>query len=269
MRAVVAGSEVYAYTGSRPLDAALPTVLFVHGAGNEHSVWTLQARYFAHHGFNAVAVDLPGHGKSGGAALASVEALAGWIRDFADAVSIAKAALVGHSLGSLAVLECAARHPERVAQLALLGPAAPMTVSETLLDAAQRNDHVACELITGWSYSAGKQIGGSQMPGLWLTGNALRLLERTKPGVLHADLVACNQYSAAEASAAKIRCPALAIVGARDLMAPSKNAQRLIAALPDARVVTIPDCGHALMAEQPDAVLDALRAFLYPVSPAT
>ena len=269
MRAVVAGSEVYAYTGSRPVDAALPTVLFIHGAGNDHSVWTLQARYFAHHGFNAVAVDLPGHGKSGGAALASVEALAGWIRDFADAVSIAKAALVGHSLGSLAVLECAARHPERVAQLALLGPAAPMTVSETLLDAAQRNDHVACELITGWSYSAGKQIGGSQVPGLWLTGNALRLLERTKPGVLHADLVACNQYSAAEASAAKIRCPALAIVGARDLMAPSKNAQRLIAALPDARVVTIPDCGHAQMAEQPDAVLDALRAFLYPVSPAT
>jgi len=118
MRAVVAGSEVYAYTGSRPVDAALPTVLFVHGAGNDHSVWTLQARYFAHHGFNAVAVDLPGHGKSGGAALASVEAIAGWIRDFVDVVSIDKAALVGHSLGSLAALECA---PEEL--MAWLGPA--------------------------------------------------------------------------------------------------------------------------------------------------
>ena len=101
---------------------------------------------------------------------------------------------------------------------------------------------------------------------MWLTGAALRLLERTRPGVLYADLVACNQYGAAEESAAKVRCPALAIVGARDLMAPSKDAQRLVVALPDAKVVTIPDCGHALMAEQPDAVLDALRAFLTPAT---
>ena len=120
-----------------------------------------------------LAVDLPAHGKSGGAALASVEALADWIRDFLDAAGIEKAALVGHSMGSLAALECAARHPGRVTKLALIGPAAPMPVSETLLDAAKRNDHVACELITGWSYSPGKQIGGSQVPGLWLTGNAL------------------------------------------------------------------------------------------------
>ncbi len=266
MRSVVSGNDVYSYTGSKPVDGAQPTVLFVHGAGNEHSVWALQSRYFAHHGWNAVAVDLPAHGKSGGTALASVEALADWIPDFLDAAAIENTALVGHSLGALAALECAARHPERVSHLALLGPAAPMTVAETLLDAAKRNDHVACELITGWSYSPGKQLGGSQVPGLWLAGHALRLLERAKPGVLYADLVACNQYSAAEARAATVRCRALAIVGARDLMAPAKNAQRLIAALPDAKVVTIPDCGHALMAEQPDAVLDALRAFLIPAT---
>jgi pimeloyl-ACP methyl ester carboxylesterase len=262
MRSVVAGSDVYAYTGSRPLDGARPTVLFVHGAGNEHSVWALQSRYFAHHGFNALAVDLPAHGKSGGAALASVEALADWLRDFLDAAAIESATLVGHSLGSLAALECAARHPERVPKLALIGPAAPMPVAETLLDAAKRDDHVACELITGWSYSPGKQIGGSQVPGLWLTGNALRLLERTKPGVLYTDLVACNQYGAGRESATKVRCPVLVILGARDLMAPPKNAQGLIAAIPNAKVVTIADCGHALMAEQPDTVLDALRAFL-------
>ena len=95
----------------------------------------------------------------------------------------------------------------RRAKLALLGPAAPMPVSEALLDAAQRNDHVACELITGWSYSAGKQLGGSQMPGMWLTGNAMRLLERTKPGVLHADLVACDRYGAGADSAARRPLP--------------------------------------------------------------
>jgi pimeloyl-ACP methyl ester carboxylesterase len=262
MKIVVAHHDVYAYTGTRPIDRAAPTVLFVHGAGNEHSVWALQSRYFAHHGFNAVAVDLPAHGKSGGVALSSVEALAGWIPAVLDALGVDRAALVGHSLGSLAVLECAARNPERVAKLALLGPAAPMPVSDLLQDAAKRNDHVAFELITGWSYSAGKQLGGNQVPGMWLTGNALRLLERTKPGVLHADLVACDRYGGGGAAAAKVRCETLVILGARDIMAPPKNAQALIAALPDAKVVTVPDCGHALMAEQPDVVLDALRAFL-------
>jgi pimeloyl-ACP methyl ester carboxylesterase len=95
-----------------------------------------------------------------------------------------------------------------------------------------------------------------------MTGNAMRLMERTRPGVLHADLRACHAYAAGLEAAAKVRCPALIILGARDIMAPPKNAQALIAALPERSVVMLPDCGHALMAEQPDAVLDALRAYL-------
>ena len=262
MRLEVAGRDVYAYTGGRVLEPGLPGMAFVHGAGNDHSVWTLQSRYFAHHGRNALAVDLPGHGRSAGPALGSVEAIAEWIPALLAAAGIESAVLVGHSMGALAALECAARHPARVARVALLGPAAPMAVSDVLLDAAKRDDHVAFELINGWSFSAGKQLGGNTMPGVWLTGNAIRLLERTKPGVLHVDLAACNAYAGALAAAAKVRCPSLAIVGARDIMAPPKNARALTDALRDARVVELPDCGHSLMAEQPDAVLDALRAFV-------
>jgi pimeloyl-ACP methyl ester carboxylesterase len=262
MRVVVADREVYAYTGGRTLERALPTVVFIHGAGNDHSVWLLQSRYFAHHRWNVLAVDLPGHGRSGGDALPSVEAIADWICAVLDAVTIDKAALVGHSLGALAALECAARHPARVDRIALIGPAAPMPVAESLLDAARRNDHVASELITGWSYSVSKQLGGNQVPGVWLTGSALRLLERSRPGVLHADLLACHAHATGVDSAARVRCPTLVILGARDIMAPPKNARALIAAMPGARVLTVPDCGHALMAEQPDAVLDGLRAFL-------
>jgi pimeloyl-ACP methyl ester carboxylesterase len=262
MRIEVAGRDVYAYTGARALDAALPTVAFVHGAANDHSVWALQSRYFAHHGRNVLAVDLPGHGRSNGDALDSIEAIADWIPALLDAAGVGAAMLVGHSMGALAALECAARYPERVTRLALLGPAAPMPVADVLLDAAKRNDHVAFELITGWSYSAAKQLGGNTMPGVWLTGNAMRLLERTNPGVLHADLVACNAYAGGLAAAAKVRCPSLVVVGARDIMAPPKNARELIGALRGAHVVDLPECGHAMMAEQPDAVLDALRAFV-------
>jgi len=258
----VTGNDVYAYTGARRFDAALPTVVFVHGAANDHSVWALQSRYVAHHGRNVLAVDLPGHGRSGGTALASVEAIADWVPALLDAAGVSAAALVGHSLGSLAVIAAAARHPARVTEIALAGPAVPMPVGDVLLAAAKANDHVAFELINGWSYSAGKQLGGNQVPGMWLIGSAMRLMERTSPGVLYTDLAACHAYAGGLEAAAAVRCRALLILGARDLMAPVKSAQALMAALPDKRVVTLPDCGHALMAEQPDAVLDALAAFL-------
>ena len=262
MQLTVAGHPTYAYTGNRPLEPAQPTVVFVHGAANDHSVWALQSRYFAWHGRNVLAVDLPAHGRSAGEPLGSVDAIADWLAALLDAAGVDRAALVGHSLGSLAALAAAARHADRVGAIALLGPAVPMTVSDALLDAAKAGDHLAYELINGWSFSAGKQLGGNPMPGIWMTGNALRLTERTRPGVLHADLAACNDYAGGLDAAAAVRCPALLILGARDLMAPPRNTDALVAALPDKKVVTLPGCGHALMAEQPDAVLDALRGFL-------
>ena len=262
MRLDVDGSEVYAYTGTRPVDPAKPAVVFVHGDANDHSVWLLQSRYFAHHGKGVLAVDRPGHGRSAGPALGSVDAIADWLPRVLDAAGLAQAALVGHSLGALAVLACAARHPARVAKVALLGPAVPMEVSEALLDAAKANDHVAYELINGWSTSAGKQLGGNTVPGMWLLGSAIRLMERTAPGVLHADLVACNAWTGGLEAAAAVRCPSLVVIAARDLMAPPRAAKGLVEALAGVRVVTLPDTGHAMMAEQPDAVLDALRGFL-------
>ncbi len=258
----VGGSKVYAYTGARPVDPAQPAVVFVHGAANDHSVWLLQSRYFAHHERGVVAVDLPGHGRSAGPALGSVEAIADWLPRLLDAAGLAQAALVGHSLGALAALACAARHPARVAKVALLGPAAPMEVSEALLDAAKANDHVAYELINGWSTSAGKQLGGNTVPGMWLMGSAIRLMERTPPGVLYTDLAACNAWTGGLEAAAAVRCPSLVVIGARDIMAPPRAAKGLVDALAGVRVVTLPDTGHAMMAEQPDAVLDALRGFL-------
>lgn len=262
MRLDVDGSEVYAYTGTRQVDPAKPAVVFVHGAANDHSVWLLQSRYFAHHGKSVLAVDLPGHGRSAGAALGSVDAIADWLPRVLDAAGLAQAALVGHSMGALAALACAARHPARVAKVALLGPAVPMEVSEALIDAAKANDHVAYELINGWSTSAGKQLGGNTVPGMWLLGSAIRLMERTAPGVLHTDLVACSAWTGGLEAAAAVRCPSLVVIGARDIMAPPRAAKGLVETLAGARVVTLPDTGHAMMAEQPDAVLDALRGFL-------
>ena len=126
MRIRVGAHDTYAYTGARALDPALPSVVFVHGAANDHSVFALQSRYFAYHGRNVLAVDLPGHGQSDGAPLRSVDALADWLIAFLDAASVRSAALVGHSLGSLIALEAAGRAPERVDKLVLVCTAVPM-----------------------------------------------------------------------------------------------------------------------------------------------
>ncbi|HUH94156.1 MAG TPA: alpha/beta hydrolase [Casimicrobiaceae bacterium] len=262
MRINVAGRGAYAYTGSRDFDPSLPTLAFVHGAANDHSVWALQSRYFAHHGWNVVAVDLPGHGRTGGEPLATVPAVADWLVSLLDALRVERAALVGHSMGALATLHAAAGHPDRVTRLALLGASAPMPVGGVLLEAARRDDHLALELITGWSYSPSDQLGGNPMPGLWMTGNGLRLMERSRPGELYADLKACHEYADGLGAAARVRCPTLVVIGERDQMVPPQNAAGLIGALADRRVVRLRDCGHSLMLEAPDAVLDALREFV-------
>jgi pimeloyl-ACP methyl ester carboxylesterase len=254
--------KTYAYTANRAFDASKPTVVFIHGAANDHSVWSLQSRYYAYHGWNALACDLPGHGKSAGSPCPSIGAAADWVMRLLDAAGAATAALVGHSMGSLIALETAARHPARVTRLALIGSVVPMPVSEPLLNASKANDHVAYDMITAFAHSATAQMGGNRLPGMWMMGSAMRLLERSAPGALYADFSACNSYETGLEAAQKVKCPALMILGKRDLMAPMKIAQDLISKLPGVRVVALEGTGHSLMAEKPDEVLDSLISFL-------
>jgi pimeloyl-ACP methyl ester carboxylesterase len=262
MQLTVDDRKTYAYTANRAFDPNLPTVAFLHGAANDHSVWALQSRYFAYHGWNALALDLPGHGKSEGPPIASVPDAAGWVARALDAAGAAKAALVGHSMGSLVALETAARHPGRVSHVALVGTAVPMPVSEPLLAASKANDPLAYDMINVFSHSAPAQIGGNRVPGMWMLGNSMRLMERSAPGALFADFSACNDYAGGLEAAAGVQCPVLLVLGKRDLMTPMKAAQALMSVLPKARVVALEGAGHALMAEKPDEVLDALVGFL-------
>lgn len=266
MEVRVDGHGAYVYTGGKPLkavlDTSLPALLFIHGAALDHSCWNLQSRWFAHHGYAVLAVDLPGHGRSASAPLLSIAAIAAWLVALLDAAGIARAALVGHSMGSLAALETAACFPERVTRIALLGNATPMRVSPALQEAAKNDEPRARNMINVWSHSPRGQLGGNAVPGLWQIGMNLRLMERTAPGVLYTDLSACNDYQSGLERAAKVACPALILSGSHDLMAPPKATLALAGALPGAKRVVLNGAGHAMMSEQPDAVLDALIAFL-------
>ena len=260
MRFEVDDLTSYAYTGSRPLVAGQPAVVFVHGGGLDHSVWIHQSRFFAHHGFNAVAVDLPGHGRSDGSPLGTITDMAQWVIRAADALDLERFCIAGHSMGSLVALEVTGLHPDRADAAALVGCAVPMRVTDALLDAARANDHAAFDMITLWGHRMGAQIGGNPAPGMWMTGGGVRLLERSRPGVLSNDLNACNEYRHGLDTAGKVTCPVHLITGREDVMAPPRATRELIAALSVVRVVELADCGHMLMAEQPDAVRDALIA---------
>jgi len=262
MYLTVDSKRIYAYTANRAFEANKRTVVFIHGAAHDHSVWSLQSRYFAYHGWNALALDLPGHGKSAALPCSSIGEAADWLVRLLDTAGARQATLVGHSMGSLVALDAAAHHPARISSVALIGSVVPMPVSQPLLNASKVNDHVAYDMINVFSHSAAAQIGGNRVPGMWMMGSGIRLLERAAPGVLHADFSACNDYLAGLQAAQNVKCPVLMILGKRDLMTPMKIAGELIAKLPDVEVVTLEGSGHALMAEKPDEVLDALIAFL-------
>lgn len=263
MYITVDNRRAYVYTGAREFDPRRESIVFVHGAALDHTVWLLQSRYFAHHGRNALAVDLPGHGRTDGPPAATIPDMADWVWSVVDALDIGKAILVGHSMGSLVTLEAAARSPGRTTRLALLGSAAPMAVAEPLLNAARENRHAGFDMLNIWGHSAAAQIGGNEAPGMWMTGSAIRLLERAGTGVLFNDLNACNEYGHGLESAARLTCPTLMIAGRSDIMTPLKVARDLVDAIPDA-VLKVLDCGHLLMSEKPNEVLDELIAFIGP-----
>ncbi|MFV8834173.1 alpha/beta hydrolase [Aquisalimonas sp.] len=262
MELTVNGSKTYIYTGTHALEPGRTTWLFVHGAGMDHSAWILQSRYFAFHGQNVMAVDLPGHGRSAGEPLGSIEAQADWLAALLDAASVEQAMVVGHSMGSLAAVDFAARYRDRVKGLALVGTGFPMPVAEPLLEATRANDPRGIGMIMNWGISPQSHLGGNQAPGLWIHGQGVRLLEQAAPGVLFTDMNACNAYEAGVARAGEIACPVHFVIGDRDMMTPPKATAALADAVtaPVSRTV-LRGCGHMTPLERPNELLDELIAF--------
>lgn len=266
MQLTVSGLPVFIYTGGQTFAPALPVVVLLHGAAHDHSVWNFQARHLARHGFSVLAPDLPGHGRSDGAPLASIEALAGWLAGLLDAAGVRHAAVAGHSMGSLVALQAAAQFPDRITQLILLGSVAPMPVAAPLLSAAHDDRPTAHAMVNQWSYTFASQLGASAVPGTSLTGLNRRLMERQGDAVLATDLGACNAYEGGLAAAGAVRCPTLLLCAERDQMTPRRAVKPLHEALAGvadgARMISIPRAGHAMLAEAPDAVSNAIRSFL-------
>ncbi len=256
---------IYAYTGGKALDAGKPCIVFIHGALQDHSVWTLLARSFASHGRAVLAPDLPGHGRSGGAPLESIEAMADRVLELLDANGVEQAALVGHSMGSLIALEAAARAPARVASLVMIATAYPMVVADRLLATAATSADDAIDLVNGFSFSSIAAKPSYPGPGSWLQGGNRALMQRLQAkqittNLFVRDFSACHAYANGLDAARRVMCPTTLLLGSEDRMTVPSAAQALVDVLKPT-VVRIA-AGHSLMAEAPGEVLAALQIAL-------
>jgi pimeloyl-ACP methyl ester carboxylesterase len=263
----VNGHKTYAYTGGKNFNPAQRTVVLIHGVLCDHSVWALQSRYLANHGWNVLAIDLPGHCRSAGAPPASVQEAAQFIQALLDAQGVQQAALVGHSFGSLIALQTAANIGERISHLAMVGTAYPMKVSQPLLDASLNEPEKALHMTNVFSRATLAPPSGA---GSWVFGASLALGRRVLASnktvnVFHTGFNACNNYDQGLQAMAAVTCPVLMVLGESDQMTTPKNAQPLIAQAKESgkqlQVVSIPN-GHHQMSESPDETLDALKRFL-------
>ena len=266
MNLTVNGHSTYCYTGGKLFDAAKPSVIFIHGVLNDHSVWILQSRYLANHGWNVLAVDMPGHCRSAGEPAATVEDAADFILALMTAAGLHQAALIGHSAGSLVALEAAVRAPQRVSQLVLVGTAFPMTVSAALLEASLHEPMKALHMVNLFSRSTLAPPPSALGPGTWVFGASMALGRRVlasnpRVNLFHTGFKACDSYTHGEEAMAQVPCPVLFVLGSLDQMTPPKAAQSLIQKARHAKVIYLPG-GHNQMNETPEPMLAALIGFL-------
>ena len=258
----VNGDRTFFSKGTGNIKDTQANVVFLHGAGMDHTVWVLPARYFARHHYNVFALDLPCHGRSKGKPLTSIDAMADWVSEVLAVLEVSDAAIVGHSMGSLIALNFAARHADQTRILALLGTSTPMAVTDQLLDAARDNHHDAIDMANTWSHSSFGQVGGNENPGLCMTMNGQRLLETANRDVFFTDLNACNEFTNGADLATQINAETLVVIAEQDKMTSPVSATQVAQSIHDCRTVRLNPCGHSMLSEQPNAVLDALATIV-------
>ena len=254
--------DIYAFSGEKGLQSTDHPIIFIHGTGMDHTVWTLPTRYFLRKKRNVLSIDLPGHGRSKGPALDSIPKIADWLMNYLDNLGINTFSIVGHSMGSLIALETSALLPTRCLNLVMVGTAFPMQVSEALLNYAKNNDPKAINILTYLGYSYKGRIGSNTNPGIWMTGSTKKLLERSKKNVIYKDLIACSEYSKGISSAKMYKGQVMLIIGENDYLTPPYKAEDLIDSFKKPLIKRVKDSGHTLLVEKPNQVLDYLIEIL-------
>jgi pimeloyl-ACP methyl ester carboxylesterase len=259
---VIGGRRVYYHNGGVAWQQGRPALMFIHGAGCTHSFFQAQSRALAHHGFNVLVPDLPGHGGSEDVpGIASIEDYAAWVKGLMEALTVPCAHIVGHSMGAAIGVTLAACHPRAVRSLALIGTGLEMKGNPSLIRDCLENQPRAVDMIASFAHGRATHLGTGAIPGAWILGMDRALIAPSAPPVLQRDFVACDRWNGA-AMAPQVRCPTLVLSGAGDRMTPPRAGKQLADAIPGARYDVIPVTGHMLPTEAPRLVLKKLTEWL-------
>ena len=264
----VNGKQVFATTGGKPFDKSQPVVIFLAGSALDHTVWVLQARFFAFRKYSVLALDLPGHTNSEGPALTSIEAMGDWLNDVVEALDIKNLSLVAHSQGCLTALEYASRYPDRLRSLSLIASGLATPVNDYLLNAANEDPEAAIAMMIGWGFGTAGHLHQGPIPGNSMVASGRKIMRRNTPNELAIDLKACNDYKNGRKAAAAITCPVQVIIAGKDRMAPAKATATLVKHLPGPEVTYIPESGHMVPQEVPNQCRSSLRSFIFTNNPA-
>ena len=262
MKITLDGNAANIVSYSKPIVPEKPSILLIHGAGMNASVWTSQGRYFAFHGWNSIVPELPGHGHSEGEPLGSITDLASWCERLCEQLNLKNLVIAGHSMGSLIALELAARLKTNCQALMLLGSTELMPVHPKLIEAAANDRGQAGAMIANWGLPRSIERRSQPVPSSNLHWSVRRLLENGKQGVLEASLRACNSYTDAAQTAASVTCPTLLLVGQTDRMASVDGAKDLAGKLKHAELRTVGGAEHMMLTEKPRQTLSEMRQFL-------
>ncbi len=229
-----------------------PPLIFVHGAGADHTIWGRVARELRP--FTVYAVDLPGHGKSSGPAYATIESTANALYTWLKAVLEEPFILAGHSMGGAIAQTLALTHPESLAGLILIGTGARLRVHPHLLALLnQKKKAEAARWLLQWALAPHADPTLKQ--------RVLRSMMQCSLKTIQADFMACNNFDVM-AKIKHIRVPTLIVGMEQDRLTPPKYARYLTEHIPASEETLIPESGHMVMLEQPGALARVIRNWM-------
>ncbi len=248
--------NIYASDSGQGLDINKDTMVFLHGSGLSHIVWSLAEQFFSSKNFNVLSIDLPGHGNSDGPCLDSIEKIADWLEKVFDKLQLKNLILVGHSQGCLEILEYSSRYKERIKKLVFVGGSNKMPVHPDLIELAQNGHSDAVKLMMKWGYEGSKKfIGGNPVEKIIQS-------PRDISEILAIDLNACNNYLNGSEAAKVINLPSMLIFGELDKMVNLEAGKKFSNLIKNSTTHVIKGCGHMIMIEKAFEMREKILEFL-------
>jgi len=248
--------NIYASDSGQGLDKNKDTIVFLHGSGLSHIVWSLAEQFFSSKNFNVLSIDLPGHGNSDGPCLDSIEKIADWLEKVFDKLQLKNLILVGHSQGCLEILEYSSRYKERIKKLVFVGGSNKMPVHPDLIELAQNGHSDAVKLMMKWGYEGSKKfIGGNPVEKIIQS-------PRDISEILAVDLKACNNYSNGSEAAKAINLPSMLLYGELDKMVNLEAGKKFSNLIKNSTTHVIKGCGHMIMIEKAFEMREKILEFL-------